>query len=164
EARRRELRDSAEDITAAKIYPMWRKAIAVIEPLIERANDDAGVSRFKGGAEAYAFALRRFTTTKLTADQIHQIGLDRVAAIEKEMDRLFRELGRTQGSVKDRIEQLKRDESYPITEDGRKQIMAETERILRDAEVRSASMFENRPKAPVIAQPFPRFREANAAA
>src|SRR5437879_10042336 len=42
--------------------------------------------------------------------------------------------------------------------------MAETERILRDAEVRSASMFENRPKAPVVAQPFPRFREANAAA
>ena len=164
DARRSELRAAAEQITTEKIYPVWKKALGVMEPLLARTTDDAGLWRFKGGDKAYAYALRRFTTTNLTAEEIHQIGLRQVAAIEKQMDELLRKLGRAQGSVKDRVEQLKKDQGYPLTEDGRRQIMAETERILRDAEVRSASLFENRPKAPVVAQPFPRFREANAAA
>ena len=164
DGRRNELRAAADKITTEKIYPVWKKAIALLEPLMNQATDDAGLWRLKGGAEAYAYTLRRFTTTNLTADQIHQIGLKRVAEIEAEMDGLLRQLGRTQGSVKDRVEKLKQDQSFPLTEDGRRQIMAETERILRDAEVRAASLFENRPKAPVVAQPYPRFREANAAA
>jgi uncharacterized protein (DUF885 family) len=42
--------------------------------------------------------------------------------------------------------------------------MRDIEEILRDAEKRAALLFDIRPKAPVVAQPFPRFREANAAA
>jgi uncharacterized protein (DUF885 family) len=87
-----------------------------------------------------------------------------VARIEADMDGLLRQLGRTQGSVKDRIEQLKKDRAYPLTEEGRAQIMADVERILRDAEQRSGSLFDHRPAASVRAQPFPRFRENNAAA
>jgi len=42
--------------------------------------------------------------------------------------------------------------------------MTDVETILRDAEKRAAILFDRRPKAPIVAQPFPRFREANAAA
>jgi uncharacterized protein (DUF885 family) len=42
--------------------------------------------------------------------------------------------------------------------------MADIERFLRDAESRAASLFDRRPRAPVVAQPYPRFREAAAAA
>src|SRR5262249_40165679 len=42
--------------------------------------------------------------------------------------------------------------------------MADVEQILRDGERRAQSLFDQRPKAAVIAQPFPRFRESNAAA
>ena len=80
------------------------------------------------------------------------------------MDAVFRRLGRTSGSVKDRVEQLKKDLAYPTTEDGRRLIMADVEKFMRDAEARAASQFDRRPRAPVIAQPYPRFREANAAA
>jgi uncharacterized protein (DUF885 family) len=59
---------------------------------------------------------------------------------------------------------LKKDLSYPVTEDGRKQIMADIDAMIREAERRSALQFDARPKGPVIAQPYPRFREANAAA
>ena len=59
---------------------------------------------------------------------------------------------------------LERSQAYPLTEDGRKAIMADVEQILRDSERRSAAMFLRTPKARVVAQPFPRFREANAAA
>ncbi len=164
DARREALRAQAEKIVADQIYPAWQKAIAFLEPLVPRVNDDAGLWRLKGGAEAYAYDLRRHTTTDLTPDQIHEIGLRQVATIEAEMDRLLRQIGRTEGSVKARIEQLKKDQSYPLTEEGRAQIMAEVERILRDAERRSGELFDHRPTTAVIAQPFPRFRENNAAA
>jgi uncharacterized protein (DUF885 family)/quercetin dioxygenase-like cupin family protein len=163
-ARREELRAQAERIVAAQVYPAWKRAIALLEPLLSRATDEAGLWRFKGGDEAYAYALRRFTTTNLTADQIHQIGLQRVASIEQEMDTILRRLGRTEGSLTDRIKAIEKSQSYPLTEDGRRLIMADVEQILRDAEKRAALQFDVRPKAPVVAQPYPRFREASAAA
>ncbi len=162
--RREELRAQAANIVETQIYPSWRKAIAVLEPLVDHSTDEAGLSRFKGGEEAYAYDLHRFTTTSLTAAQIHQIGLDHVASIEKQMDELLRKLGRTEGSVKDRIEKLKQDQAYPKNEDGRRMIMADVEQILRDAQKRSETLFDRRPKSAVIAQAYPRFREANAAA
>ena len=164
EARREELRAQAERIVAAQVFPAWKKAISLLEPLVGRATDDAGLWRFKGGDDAYAYALRRFTTTNLTAEEIHQIGLKRVASIEQEMEGILKRLGRTEGPMKDRIKAIDKSQRYPFTEDGRRQIMADTEQILRDAEKRAALQFDVRPKAPVVAQPYPRFREANAAA
>ena len=164
DARRAELRAEAERIVNAQVYPAWRKAIATLEPLRDRATDDAGIWRFKGGAEDYAYALRRYTTTNLTAEQIHQIGLQQVDRIETQMDAIFRRLGRAQGTLKERIAKLSQDLAYPRTEDGRKLIMADVEQILRDAQKRSESLFDRVPKSPVNAQPFPRFREASAAA
>lgn len=163
-ARRDSLAGEAEKIVTAEIYPAWRKAIALLETLVPRANDDAGLWRFDKGAQVYAYNLRRYTTTTMSADEIHQIGLQQVARLEKEMDGILRRLGRTEGTVNARIAQLKKDQAYPLTEDGRKQIMAEVEKILRDSEKRSAPLFDLKPKAQVVAQPFPRFQEANAAA
>ena len=161
---REKLHAQAEQIVSDQVYPAWRNAIAVLESVLPRAKDDAGLWRFKDGAKAYAYFLKRYTTTGLSPDQIHEIGLQQVARIEKEMDTIFRRLGRTAGSVRDRIEKLKDDLRYPETEEGRKKIMADVEQILRDSERRSALLFDQTPKAPVVAQPYPRFREANAAA
>ena len=76
EARRAELKSQAEKIVAAQIYPAWKRGIALLESQLPRSNDDAGLWRLKGGPEAYAYFLHRFTTTDLTADQIHEIGLE----------------------------------------------------------------------------------------
>ncbi|PWT82704.1 MAG: DUF885 domain-containing protein [Blastocatellia bacterium] len=164
DATREAMRGRAEKIVREQLYPSWKQGIALLQSLVGKATDDAGLWRFKGGDAAYAFALRRFTTTSLTADQIHEIGLKRVAELEKQMDEIFRQIGKTQGSVKDRIAQLKKEEAYPLTEDGRTQIMADANAMIRDAEKRAALMFDKTPKAPVEARPFPKFREANAAA
>jgi uncharacterized protein (DUF885 family) len=163
-AKRDALRGQAETIVTSRVYPAWQKAAALLESLVPRATDDAGLWRFDKGSAVYAYNLRRYTTTNLTADAIHQIGLGQVERIEKEMDGILRQLGRTEGSVKDRTEKLKLDLSYPNTDEGRAHIMADIEGILRDAEKRASSLFDLRPKASVVAQPFPRFQEANAAA
>ena len=163
-AERDAMRAQAEKIVGTQIYPAWKRAIATLQAQLPRSNDDAGLWRLKGGPDAYQYFLKRYTTTNLTADQIHEIGLKEVARIESEMDQLFRKLGRTAGPLKARIEKLKLDLSYPNTEDGRKLIMADVNSYLRDAQKRSAELFDQTPKSPVVAQPFPRFREANAAA
>jgi uncharacterized protein (DUF885 family) len=154
----------AERLVRERVYPEWHKAIAYLESLVPRSADRAGLWRLEGGAAAYTYFLKNFTTTDLTPDQIHEIGLRKVAELERDMDAVLRKLGRSSGTVKDRVAQLKKDLSYPITEDGRKQIMADIDAMIREAERRSALQFDVRPKGPVIAQPYPRFREANAAA
>lgn len=166
DGKREELRSQAEKIVGTQIYPAWKKTIALLESQVSRATDDAGLSQVKGVDEAYVYNLRRFTTTDLTPDQIHEIGLNQVARIETEMDGLLRKLGRTEGSVKDRIAKLSLDLEYPnpTSEDSRAQIMRDIDGIIRDAEKRAALLFDVRPKTPVVAQAFPRFREANAAA
>jgi uncharacterized protein (DUF885 family) len=161
-----ELRGQAEKIVNDQVYPVWKQAIALLQSQSGRASDDAGLWRLKDGSAAYAFDLRRYTTTSLTADQIHETGLRQVAHIESEMDGLLRRLGRTEGSVKERIEKLSAEQEYPnpTSEETRALIMRDVEVILRDAQKRAGPLFDKRPMSPVIAQPYPRFLEANAAA
>jgi len=165
-ARKQQLRSEAETIVSSKVYPAWTRAIAQLQAQTARATDDAGLWRLPGGPDAYTYFLEYFTTTKLTSNEIHEIGLMQVNRIETEMDRLFRQIGRADGSVKDRIEKLKLDLQYPNpqSDEARDQIMRDIDGIIRDAERRAALLFDRRPVSPVVARPFPTFREANAAA
>lgn len=164
--KREQLRAQAEQIVQADIYPAWREAIALLESQVPRATDDAGLWRLPNGGAAYAYFLRLYTTTSMTPDQIHELGLRQVEAIQGRMDRALRQLGRTEGSVKDRMSRLRRDMVYPnpASEGSRAQIMRDIESILRDAQARAALLFDQAPKAAVITQPYPQFQETNAQA
>ncbi len=166
DAKREALRAEAEKIVGAQIYPAWKRGIALLQSQVAGSTDDAGLWHLKGGDAAYAFNLRRFTTTNLTAAQIHQIGIDHVASLESQMDTLLRRINRTQGTVKERVDKLSLDMQYPnpSSDASRVQIMRDIDGIIRDAERRAALLFDVRPKSQVIARPFPTFREANAAA
>jgi uncharacterized protein (DUF885 family) len=162
--RRAALEADAESIVASQVYPAWQRTLALLETLVAGASDNAGLWRFPDGAAAYADALRRFTTTSLSADAIHEIGLREVARLEHSIEAILAKLGRVSGTLNARIAQLRLDLAYPSTDEGRTRIMADVERFMRDAERRAALQFDRRPKSQVVAQPFPRFREANAAA
>jgi uncharacterized protein (DUF885 family) len=161
---RQQLRDEATKVVEGEVYPAWRKAIAFLEAQLKTATDDAGLWRYKDGAAIYAHRLKQFTTTNMTAAQIHELGLREVSRIEGEMDAILRKLGRAEGSVKDRMQKLAADLSYPNTTEGRTRIMADIDAMIRDADTRSNALFDLRPKSPVIAQPYPEFRWASAAA
>src|SRR5215470_874555 len=141
---RSQLQARAEQIVQSEIYPAWQKAIALLESQLPNATDDAGLWRLKDGAAAYAYFLRSSTTTDMTADQIHELGLRQVEAIDRQMDEILRRLGRTEGSVKDRIEQLRRDATYPnpASDESRTLVMRDIEVILRDAEKRATLLFD----------------------
>ena len=165
-ASRSQFQQKAVKLVSTQVYPAWQRAIELLEGLLPKSNDDAGLWRFPQGAAAYANALGRFTTTTLTSEQIHEIGLQQVARIEAQMDGILKSRGRTEGSVRERMAKLQADLAYPdpTSDASRSKIMSDIDGMIKDAIARSASMFERTPKTTVIAQPFPKFREAGAAA
>jgi uncharacterized protein (DUF885 family) len=164
DARRAEIAQLAEQIVANEIYPAWQGAIDALRSQLPRATEDAGLWRFPNGAEVYAYQLQLYTTTNLTADQIHDIGLAEVARIETEMDVLLRQVGIENGSIPARVAELQARLAFPDTDAGRESTMSAIQGYLTDAQVRSAALFDKVPVTPVIAQPYPRFRWENAAA
>lgn len=164
DAGRRQRIDAATRLVGGTVYPAWRAAIAELESQLPRSTDDAGLWRFANGGAVYAHRLRQFTSTDLTADQIHEVGLREVARIESEMDAILRELGRSEGPVQQRIERLEQDLAYPDDDAGRQRIMADIDTMIRDAERRADALFDIRPKTPVIARPYPEYRWPSAAA
>jgi uncharacterized protein (DUF885 family) len=155
---------SAEKIVRDSVYPSYRRAMDGLSTVNAKASNDAGLWRLPHGAEAYAFYLHRFTTTDLTAAQIHQKGLDEVARIEKEMDGLFQKIGYKDGSIMQRFEKLQADNMYPDSPDVRERVLADYAKILKENNERSLEAFDRRPKANCIVQRIPAFQEANAAA
>ena len=153
----------AEKITTAAIIPAFRRAQAMLQAQLPHTTDHAGLCWLPGGEAAYANALRRNTTTDLTAAQIHELGLKEVARIEQEMDGYFRQLGYTEGSIEMRFQKLEADHQ-PKEADPRAALLARFEEILRDAEQRAKLVFDLTPKAPVVVKREPPFTEKTAAA
>ena len=161
---RRKFRAAATKIVADAVVPALRRVIALLDEQRKTATDDAGFSRLPQGADAYAWHLYNSTSTSLTADQIHRTGLEQVARIESQMDALLRQLGYNQGTVKYRFQKAQDDHSYPEQPDVRATILADYEKIIRDAEQRAGALFDLRPKAPVVVHRIPEYAERNAAA
>lgn len=72
---------------ADSVYPAFRKMLDFLEKdyLPKARTRDVGLWALPGGKEAYEFRIRLHTTTDLTAEQIHRIGLDELRGIQKEM-------------------------------------------------------------------------------
>jgi uncharacterized protein (DUF885 family) len=164
EDQRIQLLERAATIVADEVYPAWREAIGELQSQLPRSSNDAGLWAIEGGDAYYAAQLKRFTTTELNAEEIHQIGLREVARIEAQMDTLMRQIGLHEGTVEERSAILQQRLAYADSDEGRAALMDDIEVYLRDAEARAESLFDNRPTTPVIAQPYPEFRWANAAA
>ena len=82
EANRQKFRVAAAELVGDLVVPALRRAISLLEEQLKTATDDAGFSKLPDGNAAYAARLRQSTSTNLTADQIHRIGLNRLRAIE----------------------------------------------------------------------------------
>lgn len=156
--------DAAEKTVASAIIPAFRRAQALLKEQLPAATDVAGIGRFPDGDKAYAQALRQLTTTDYTAQQIHEIGLQEVARIEKEMDGYLTQLGYKAGTIKERMEKLEHDLQPPAEPDPRPKLLARFEEILADAEKRADLLFDVKPKAPCVVKREPPFTEKTAAA
>ena len=155
---------AAEKVTTEQIIPAFRRAQALLQEQLPRTTSDAGLWRLPGGDKAYANALRRFTTTDMTPDEIHALGLSEVARIEAQMDGLLKQLGYAEGSINARMEKLNLSLQPAAEPDPRAGLIKRYEDMLADALKRSEAVFDIRPKAPCVVKREPPFTEKTAAA
>lgn len=148
-----------EEALLDSLAPAYRKLIAEMERQQAMAVDGDGVWRFKDGAAYYAERLKNYTTTDLTADQIHQIGLDNVARIHGEMRKIMAQVG-FEGSLQDFFKHLRTGDQYFHT--SREDYLAEANLKLDAMEKKLPEFFNTLPKAPFIIKPVEAFREKSA--
>jgi len=136
--------DSAMSIAAQEIVPALSRQIAALEALAPRATSDAGVWAKPDGDAYYDWTLRASTTTTMSADEIHQMGLDELAALQSQMEPILQSIGYSQGSVGDRMTALGEDERYHFKpgDPGRAEIMSFIEETVADIRGRMPQAFE----------------------
>ncbi|HEY9219801.1 MAG TPA: DUF885 family protein, partial [Phenylobacterium sp.] len=147
-----------------KVLPALERQIAFMEGVRPRATHEAGCWRLPDGEAYYIHALRSSTTTRMTPDEIHQMGLDEAKRLSARADVLLRAQGLTQGSVGARIRALFDDPKhrYPNTDAGKVQLIADLNAQVRATQPRLAQYFGRLPKAPVEIRRVPAFIEAGA--
>lgn len=116
----------ARTIATGPITVALERQLAELKRELTLADGDPGMWSQPGGDEWYAWALRASTTTTLSPDEIHQMGLTQLDEIHGRMDPILRDLGYTQGSVGDRMTALSEDPRFKFAEGdpGRAEIMA----------------------------------------
>jgi uncharacterized protein (DUF885 family) len=134
----------AARIASERIAPALDRQIAALEAQRPRAVSDAGVWRLPQGEEYYAWALRAGATTTMTPDEVHQMGLDELAALQARMDPILRGIGYAEGSVGARMTALGNDARYQFApgDEGRAQILAFVRERLADIRARMPQAFE----------------------
>lgn len=138
--------------------------IAAVTQARARAVHDAGVWRLPQGGELYRYATRIQTTTNLTPDQIHDLGLQQCAEISGRIDTILRTQGLSQGTVGERINALGADPRrlYPNTDAGKAQLLNDLREQIRVLRGRLPSAFATLPKASVEVRRVPPEIEAGA--
>jgi uncharacterized protein (DUF885 family) len=137
---------------AAKIYgdriapALDRQANAMVRARAS-ATHDAGVWRFRDGPGFYAANLHYTTTTNMTPEEVHQMGLDQAREIGAKLDVLLKAQGLTQGGAGERIQALYKDPKflYPNTDAGKAEIMAYLTGRLDEMKRRLPTRFEHVP-------------------
>lgn len=147
----------ATRIVETMVYPALDRQIAFVQDLRGKAQAGDGVWRVPQGDAIYAVALNQSTTTDFTPEQVHRMGLEQVAQISAELDKILRAEGLTQGSVGARLAQLNKrpDQLYANTAEGRAQLLASLNEGVRDMKGRLPRVFAEVPATPLEIRAVP---------
>jgi prolyl oligopeptidase len=147
------LRAMARTTIGDTVLPAYRELDEYFnETYLPASRDSIGLSELPNGKEWYELRARRFTTTQLTPDEIHRIGLDEVARIRGEMQKIIDDLDFA-GSFQDFLTFLRTDPQfyYEDPEELYEAYLATSKRI--DPEL--VKLFGTLPRMPYGVQPIP---------
>ncbi len=143
---RAELQGATLEAIKKHVMPAYEALRDRFVELEEVAREGDGLWEVPDGEAAYAELLRHYTTTDMTADEIHELGLREVARIQAEMKALLVELGIGGETMAERMAQLaERSGLVP-----RERLVAEYEALLAGAQVRAAELFDVMPRTEVV--------------
>ena len=166
EAAKAALLARAEQAVAASVIPAYHTLAAYFETLRPKAVKNDGVWALPDGDKFYQYRIESNTTTKMTAEQVHQIGLAEVARIGAEMDRILQDAGYGEGSVGERARALAKspEQLYPDSDEGRAQILKDYHAIIDEVSAGLGPWFGIKPEAKVEVRRVPPFTEKTAPA
>ncbi|QCB42718.1 DUF885 family protein [Sphingomonas sp. PAMC26645] len=139
----------AARIVATQVYPALDRQIALLRSLRPSARSAAGIWAIPNGNAIYAAALAQATTTSLSPDEVHRMGLQQVAELTAQLDPILRGQGLTQGSVGARLDQLNRlpAQLFANTDAGRAELLAGLNAGVQAMQARLPQAFTNPPNA-----------------
>jgi uncharacterized protein (DUF885 family) len=116
----------ARKIVTGEVAPALGRQIAELQSERAVATDIPGMWSRPHGDEYYRWALKASTTTNMTPDEVHAMGLEQLKALHARMDPILSKLGYTKGTIGERMQALARDPQYKFSEGdkGRAEILA----------------------------------------
>ncbi len=160
-ARADALRAAAREALVERLASAYEALIRWLEDDIANADEVAtGVWKLPDGEAYYRQRLASATTTALTADEIHAIGLREVARIHAEMEAVKAEVG-FDGTLEELFAFVRDDDRFyfPNTDEGREAYLAEAREHLERIEARLPEFFGLLPKADLVVRRVEPFRE-----
>jgi len=159
------LRSNAEQALTQYFKPAYESLISWLEAEMPNAEETpTGVSRHPKGEAYYNYRLKTSTTTNLTADEVHKIGLDEVARIQEEMMAIKDKVG-FEGSLQEFFKFVNTDKQFFFsnTDEGRQAYIDESTKFLDDLTKKLPDYFGILPKADLVVKRVESFREQDGA-
>ena len=154
--------DAAQALNSA-VKPAYEALISEMTAQEKVAGTDDGVWRFKDGAGYYTERLANYTTTNMTPEQIHQLGLAQVARIHKEMGVVQKKM-EVKGDLQAFFKYMRTEPKFyaPETAEGRALYLSETQKAKDAITPLLPKWFGTLPQAPLVVKPVEAFREKSA--
>jgi uncharacterized protein (DUF885 family) len=159
-------REAAREVLIGDFKDAYERLIAWVESDIEQTDEAlAGAAHLPNGKAYYDRLLASFTTTDMTADEIHELGLVEVTRLRGEMETIKREVG-FEGDLQEFFEFVRDDPQFykPNTDEGRQAFIAEVEEKLAFINERLPEFFGTLPKADLVIKRVEPYREEDGAA
>ncbi len=159
-----EFADRALQIIDADVLPAYQRIADYMGEIKGSAPHDAGVWRLPNGEALYAAMIRHMTDTNMSADDIHQTGLDEVERISQEMDEILRAEDYVEGTVGERMQQLNVEERflYPNDAEGKEELLNDLRSQVEEMYTELPNWFRRLPKHKVEVRMVPEFSQASA--
>ena len=154
---------NAATALVAKVGPAYEAAIVEMQAQAEVATTDDGVWKLPDADAFYAMRLKHITTTNMSADEIHNLGLAEVSRIQDEMRGIMAKVG-FEGTLKEFFEFTRTDPQFfkPNTAEGKAEYLAEATAAIDQMRGDLPMVFKTFPKAELIVKAVEPFREKSA--
>jgi len=154
----------ASAVYREKVAPALARQMGLLAELLPKSVHEAGVWRLPDGEAYYAAALASETTTRMTPQEVHKLGLEVGAQLSARADVLFKKIGMSQGTVADRYRALFKDPKYvyPNTDAGKAKLIADLNQLVQAMQRRLPAYFDTLPKAGLEIRRIPKETEQGA--
>ena len=153
EAERKTLAQTAERLIREQVQPAYRRLRDfVVGTYLPAAPAEVGVSRWPDGQRIYQWSVQHFTTTAITAEQAHQLGLAEVARIRAAMESVKARAG-FKGTLAEYFQHLRTDPRYFFKTGD--ELLLHSRDLAKRIDPKLVRLFGTMPRAPYGVEPTP---------